>query len=76
MIAQRDGQVYDAFVDKYTYYIVKAGSDPVTLPLKMKSLKNVLNEEHINADKYLSSHSGRVDENYLMDMVNSLNTEN
>jgi hypothetical protein len=73
MMKQREGDVYDAFVDKYTYFIVKGKGTLQTVQLKSKSLKKTFGDQNINIDKYLSYHPGPIDEEYLVELVKSLN---
>jgi hypothetical protein len=73
MMKQKEGEVYDAFVDSYTYYIVKGKGDLKPIQLKTKSVKKIFEELNIPADKYLSAHPGSVNEEYLTTMVTELN---
>jgi hypothetical protein len=73
MMQQHQGNVYDAFVDNYTYYIVKDKNEPKPIQLKIKSFKKVLGDLNIPIDKYLSDHPGSVNENYLVTMIKELN---
>ena len=41
MMKERDGNVYDAFVDENTYYIVKGKSGPEPVQLKTKAVRKV-----------------------------------
>ncbi len=73
MMKQREGEVYDEFVDKIIYYLEMGKDGFKTVQLKLKSIRNVLNEYNINADAYLNSHPGQLDEKYLIEMIRSLN---
>ena len=73
MMKQREGEIYDAFVDKITYYVSKGNGEPRELQLKTKALKKTFSELNINIDKYISDHPGSIDEDYLVSMVTELN---
>jgi hypothetical protein len=73
MMNQRKGEVYDAYVDKETYYIVQASGLLRPVQLKMKSIKKNLADLHINADKYLNDHPEKIDEDYLYQLISELN---
>jgi len=73
MMKQREGEIYDAFVDKVTYYISQGNGEPRELQFKTKSLKKTFAELNINIDKYISEHPGSADEDYLISMVTDLN---
>jgi hypothetical protein len=73
MMKQREGDVYDAFVDKYIYYIVKDRGIPEPVQLRSKSLKKAFADLKIDPDKYLNDHPEPVDENYLVDIVRHFN---
>lgn len=73
MMKQREGNVYDAFVDKYFYYIVNGKSEPEPVLLKSKSIKKVFTDLHINGESYMNKHPEPIDEAYLLNMVNQLN---
>ena len=73
MMKQREGDVYDSFVDKFTYYIVPANGIPQAVQLKTKSLKKTLSGMNINPEKYMNEHPGLIDEDYLVAMVRELN---
>jgi len=74
MLKQKEGEIYDAFVDKEIYYIMNKNRDPLAIQLKSKNLKKVFAELNIPIDKYLDAHPQPVDEEYLIDMVKSLNS--
>jgi hypothetical protein len=73
MMKQKEGDVYDAFVDKVTYFISKGKAEPLPLQLKTKSLKKAFTDLSINTDKYINDHPGAIDEDYLVSMVTELN---
>lgn len=73
MMKVKEGDIYDSFVDNYSYYIVKDHSVPETIQLKSKSLKKVFADLKINPQKYMNDHPGSIDEDYLIDMVRQLN---
>lgn len=73
MMKQSQGAVYDEFVDKNIYYLVKGKSGLVPVQLKLKSIKKAFEELDINCEAYLNSHPGTTDEKYLVDLVKSLN---
>ena len=73
MMKQKEGNVYDAFVDEYTYYIVKAKSAPVLVQLKTKAVRKVFTDMGVNPDKYMNGHYGPIDEDYLVGMVTESN---
>ena len=73
MMKEKEGKVYDAFVDDYTYYIVKGKSGPVPVQLKAKAVRKVFTDLGANPDKYMNDHSGSIDEDYLVGMVTELN---
>jgi hypothetical protein len=73
MMKQKEGDVYDEFVDK-NIYCLKMGKDELkTIQLKSKSIKKVLEEFQFNAETYLSSHPEQLDEKYLIELIKSLN---
>jgi hypothetical protein len=73
MMKQREGNVYDAFVDKYTYYLVwqKGPLNPVQL--KTKSVEKAFANMHLNPDAYLKEHYQPVDEDFLIAMTKQFN---
>jgi hypothetical protein len=74
MMRVREGNIYDAFVDKNTYYIVRSDGRMTMVQLKIKSLKNSFAEMGIHIDQYLKDHpQGIIDEEYLIEMVKHLN---
>jgi hypothetical protein len=73
MMKVKEGEVYDAFVDKYIYYIVKANGILQPVELKTKSVKKVFGDLNINYESYMHTHYGAIDEEYLIDMVKQLN---
>jgi len=73
MMKQKEGDIYDSFVDKITYYISKGNGELQPIQLKTKSLKKTFTDLNINIDKYLSEHPESVDEDYLISLVTDLN---
>ncbi len=73
MMKQKEGDIYDSFVDKVTYYISKENGELETLTLKTKALKKTFADLNINIDKYVNEHPGSVDEDYLISLVMELN---
>jgi hypothetical protein len=73
MMKQTQGEVYDSFVDKVTYYISKENGELQPIQLKPKALKKTFSELNVNIDKYLNQHPESVDEDYLISMVMELN---
>lgn len=73
MMRQKEGNVYDAFVDDYTYYIVKGKGAPVLVQLKTKAVRKVFTDMGVNPDKYMNDHYSPIDEDYLVGMVTELN---
>jgi hypothetical protein len=73
MMKQRQGEVYDAFVDKIFYYIVMDNGIPLQVQLKSKSLKKTFAELNINPEKYMSDHPEPINEDYLINMVRQFN---
>jgi hypothetical protein len=69
MMKQEEGAVYDEFVDKNTFYLIKGMGQMKAIQLKPKSIKKVLEDFHINYE----TDSGPIDEAYLIDMVKQLN---
>ena len=69
----KEGEVDDAFVDKYIYYIVKADGILQPVELKNKSVKKVFSELNLPYQKYMNDHYQPVNEEYLIDMVKQLN---
>jgi hypothetical protein len=73
MMKQSQGAVYDEYVDKNIYYLVKGKSGLVPVQLKSKSIKKAFEELDINCEAYMNSHPGTTDEKWLVDLVKSLN---
>jgi hypothetical protein len=73
MMKQKEGEVYDAFVDKITYYVSRQNGELQQIQLKTKSLKKTFTDLNINIDKYIGEHPGPLDEDYLVTMVTDLN---
>ena len=73
MMKQREGDIYDSFVDKYIYYIVKDRGIPEPVQLRSKSLKKAFADLKIDPEKYMNEHPEPVDEDYLINMVGHLN---
>jgi hypothetical protein len=74
MMKMREGDVNDAFVDKYTYYVVKPKGMLTTVQLKSKNLKKSFADMGINAESYFNDHpQGIIDEEYLIGMVKQFN---
>jgi hypothetical protein len=73
MMKVKEGEVNDAFVDKYIYYIVKADGVLQPVELKNKSVKKVFGELNLPYQKYMDEHYQPVNEDYLIDLVKHLN---
>jgi hypothetical protein len=73
MMKQKEGDIYDSFVDKVTYYICRENGELQQLQLKTKALKKTFTDLNINIDTYVNEHTGSVDEDYLISMVTELN---
>ena len=74
MMRVREGDIYDAFVDKNTYYIVRSDGRMAMVQLKTKSLKNSFTDLGIHIDQYLKDHpQGIIDEEYLIELVKYFN---
>jgi|SRR5579863_552634 len=73
MMKVKEGEVYDAFVDKYIYYFVQPDGVLKPVELKTKSLKKVFGEMNIPYENYMKIHYQPVNEEYLIDMVKELN---
>jgi hypothetical protein len=73
MMKVKEGEIYDAFVDKYIYYLLKADGTLQPVELKTKAVKKVFTDLHINYEAYMHNHYGAVNEEYLIDMVKELN---
>ena len=73
MMKQKEGDIYDSFVDKVTYYVSKGNSELQQLQLKTKALKKTFTDLNINIDSYVNEHPGSVDEDYLISLVMDLN---
>src|SRR5450432_103235 len=73
MMKVKEGEIYDAFVDKYIYYILKTDGALKSVELKTKSVKKVFTDLHINYEAYMHNHYGAVNEEYMIDMVKELN---
>jgi hypothetical protein len=73
MMKQREGEVYDSFVDKVTYYVSKGNGELQLVSFKAKALKKTFSDLNINIDKYIDNHPESIDEDYLVNMVTELN---
>ena len=73
MMKMKEGEIYDAYVDKYNYFLVKGNVNPQAVQLKAKSIKQILSGFGMNADKYMHDHYGALNEDYLIDLVKALN---
>ena len=73
MMKQKEGDNYDSFVDKVTYYISKENGELLQIQLKTKALKKTFTDLKINIDSYLNQHPESIDEDYLVSMVTELN---
>jgi hypothetical protein len=73
MMKQKEGDIYDSFVDKITYYVSRENGELQQLQLKTKNLKKTFADLNINIDKYISEHPGSIDEDYLVNMITELN---
>jgi len=73
MMKQKEGDVYDTFVDKITYYVSKENGELQQIQFKTKSLKKTFADLNINIDKYISEHPESIDEDYLVNMITKLN---
>ena len=73
MMKVKEGEVNDAFVDKYIYYVGKADGVLQPVELKNKSVKKVFSEFNLPYQKYMNEHYQPVNEDYLIDMVTQLN---
>ena len=73
MMKQKDGDIYDSFVDKVTYYVSRENGELQLLQLKTKALKKTFTDLNINIDHYVNEHPGSVDEDYLVSLVMELN---
>jgi hypothetical protein len=73
MMKAKEGDVFDAFVDKFIYYIVQPGGVLQPIELKTKSVKKVFGEMNIPYQDYMKIHYEPVSEEYLVNMVKQLN---
>jgi hypothetical protein len=73
MMKQTQGEVYDSFVDKVTYYISRQNGELQEIQLKAKTLKKTFSELNINIDNYLNKHPESIDEDYVISLVMELN---
>ncbi len=73
MMKQKEGEVYDSFVDNITYYISRGNGELQQIQFKTKSLKKAFTELNINIDKYINDHPESIDEDYLVALVTELN---
>ena len=73
MMKVKEGEVNDAYVDKYIYYVVKADGMLQPVELKNKSVKKVFSELNLPYQKYMNDHYQPVNEDYLIDMVKQMN---
>jgi len=73
MMKQKEGDIYDSFVDKVTYYVSKENGELQQIQLKSKALKKTFADININIDSYVNEHPGSVDEDYLISLVTELN---
>jgi hypothetical protein len=73
MMKEKQGDVRDEFVDKYSYYLANQNGALKPVELKAKSIKKVLEEFRINGETYLREHSEPQDEKYFIEMIKSLN---
>ena len=73
MMKVKEGEVNDAYVDKYTYYIVKGDGMLQPVELKNKSVKKVFSELNLPYQNYMNEHYQPVNEEYLIDMVKQMN---
>jgi hypothetical protein len=73
MMKVKEGEVNDAFVDKFIYYIVKPDGILQPVELKNKSVKKVFSELNLPYQKYMNDHYQPVNEDYLIDMVKQMN---
>jgi hypothetical protein len=75
MMKQRMGEVYDAFVDKYFYFIFKNGGGLNPVQLKTKSLKKTFADLNMDPEKYLKDNPGIINEDYLINLVKFFNSQ-
>jgi hypothetical protein len=73
MMKQKDGDIYDSFVDKVTYYVSKGNGELQPVQLKTKALKKTFADLNINIDNYINQHPGSIDEDFLISLVTELN---
>lgn len=73
MMKQKEGDIYDSFIDKVTYFISRENCELGQLQLKTKALKKTFTDLNINIDRYINEHPGSVDEDYLISLVMELN---
>jgi hypothetical protein len=73
MMRQREGDIYDAFVDHYIYYLSKAEGTVLPVELKTKSEKNIFTLLNLDPEKYMKEHYEKPDEDYLKNMVEFFN---
>jgi hypothetical protein len=73
MMKQKEGDIYDSFVDKITYYISKGNGELQPVQLKTKALKKTFTDLNLNIDSYINNHPGSVDEDYLISLVMEVN---
>jgi hypothetical protein len=73
MMKQREGDVYDAFVDKYFYFLSWHDGLLYPVQLKTKSVRKAFTDMHLDPDAYLKEHYQPVDEDFLIEMVKHFN---
>jgi hypothetical protein len=73
-----EGEIKDAYVDRYFYFIVRDG---LMYPVKLKS-KNIISvfqdlnfksTDYPKVEEYLAAHTQAIDENYLIQLIKKMN---
>jgi len=74
MMRTKNGEIYDEFVDEYTYYVTLRGGPLQAIPLKAGGIKKVLLAEKAKVTEYFNANAEEeIDEKFLAGLIGYLN---
>ncbi|GGB18650.1 hypothetical protein GCM10011511_48060 [Puia dinghuensis] len=75
MMRVKNGELYDEFVDEYTYYLTLKGGSLQAIPLRAGVIKKVLSAEKSKVNDYFDTNANEeLDEKFLVGLIGFLNS--
>jgi len=75
MMRVKNGEIYDEFVDEYTYYLTLKGGPLQAIPLRAAAMKKVLSAEKSKVSDYFDNNADEeINEKFLVGLIGFLNS--